>query len=97
MDVLAREPSVMNRESNGPSRSQYAGTSEGASVIFAERFVLASHPRPSQFTSAEIQAMHGWCCVYRDFVRVDGVPTAEQDALFMIYHRLVYLGGADDE
>jgi hypothetical protein len=49
--------------------------------------------RVVDFTSAELRAMHEWCCAYRELVRLDGTPTPEQDKLFLLFQRVCYSEG----
>jgi len=48
---------------------------------------------PPDFTTAELQAMHRWCLIYRDAVRAGITPTIEQDAQFRILARVTYETG----
>jgi len=51
---------------------------------------------PQEFTPDEMQSVHRWCLKYRDLVRGGGTPTAEQDAKFMLFSRVVYAEGHGD-
>ena len=48
---------------------------------------------PPEFTTAELQAMHRWCLIYRDAVRSGITPTLEQDAQFILFANVVYAEG----
>ena len=47
----------------------------------------------TDFTPAELQAMHRWCLKYRDMVRSGGTPTAEQEEMFWLMSRMCYQEG----
>mgnify|MGYP000341978392 CR=1 FL=1 len=81
----------MTTYDNAPADVESA---EGAKVAGLAKLKHSTTKTPGpNFLPEELQAMHGWCCGYRDMVHLGIKPAPEQDHRFTRWSRVCYRYG----